>query len=220
MVLRAVLFDLDGTLLDTLDDLADAANHALGRLGLPEHPAAAYKQFVGDGIENLIRRAVPEGRHDATTLAECLRLTREHYAAHWADKTRPYDGVTALLDALTTRRIPMAVLSNKPEEFTRLCVERLLAAWHFELVLGANPTLPRKPDPTGAHRIAQHFRLEPAEIAYLGDTDTDMQTAIAAGMFPVGVLWGFRDAPELLANGARTLIRRPLDLLPFLHRPG
>jgi phosphoglycolate phosphatase len=216
MIFRAVLFDLDGTLLDTLDDLADSANLALRRLELPEHPVEAYKQFVGGGIENLVRRAVPEDRRDAATLAECLKLTRENYAARWAEKTRPYDGIPELLDALAARGIPMAVFSNKPEDFTRLCVERLLAAWHFEMVLGATPALPKKPDPAGAHEIARHFQVALAEVLYLGDTDTDMQTAVAAGMFPVGALWGFRDAEELTANGARVLIERPLDLLPLL----
>ena len=216
MNFRAVLFDLDGTLLDTLDDLADSANLALRRLGLPEHAAEAYKLFVGNGIENLVRRAVPENRRDAATLAECLKLTRENYAARWAEKTRPYEGVPQLLDALTARDMSMAVFSNKPEDFTRLCVERLLATWHFEIVLGATPALPKKPDPAGAHEIARHFQLPPAEVLYLGDTDTDMQTAVAAGMFPVGALWGFRDAKELTASGARVLIERPLDLLPLL----
>jgi phosphoglycolate phosphatase len=216
MTFHAVLFDLDGTLLDTLDDLADSANMALQRLGFPQHPAEAYKRFVGDGIENLVRRAVPAERRDPAVLSECVRLTRENYAARWAEKTRPYDGIAELLDALATRGIRMAVLSNKPDQFTQLCVERLLAGRRFDVVIGASATLPRKPDPAGANLIAERLRLSPAEILYLGDTDTDMQTAVAAGMFPVGVLWGFRDAEELLANGARILIRHPLELLPIL----
>jgi len=213
MSFHAVLFDLDGTLLDTLDDLADSTNLALRRLGLPEQPVEAYKQFIGDGIDNLVRRAVPASRRDSATLAECVNLTREHYAARWAEKTRPYDGIPALLDALTTRGIRMAVFSNKPDEFTQLCVARLLAGWRFAVVLGAGPTLPKKPDPAGARLIAERLQLEPAEIVYVGDTATDMQTAVAAGMFPAGALWGFRTAEELLAHGARMLIQQPLDLL-------
>lgn len=219
MKYHAVLFDLDGTLLDTLDDLADSVNLALRRLGLPEHPAEAYKRFVGDGIENLVRRAVPENQRDPATLAECTNLTREHYAARWAEKTRPYDGVPDLLDTLTARGIRMAVFSNKPDEFTQLCVQRLLAGWHFEIVLGATPTLPRKPDPAGARLIAKQLQLEPADVIYLGDTDTDMQTAVAAGMFPAGALWGFRTADELIAHGARTLIQHPMDLLHIFEHP-
>jgi phosphoglycolate phosphatase len=217
MDFRAVLFDLDGTLLDTLDDLADSTNSALAELGLPSHPAESYKRFVGDGIEALIRRAVPDDRRDPSTLIKCLGLMREQYAARWADKTRPYDGIPELLDALTARGVRMAVFSNKPDEFTRLCVERLLAGWHFEAVLGARRELPRKPDPTGAVQIAQSLQVEAAKVVYLGDTGTDMQTAVAAGMFPVGALWGFRAGDELTAAGARTLIESPADLLPLLE---
>jgi phosphoglycolate phosphatase len=217
MTFRAVLFDLDGTLLDTLDDLADSTNLALRQLGLPEHPVESFKQFIGDGIENLIRRAVPEQRRDAATLAECVALTRQHYSVRWAEKTRPYEGIAELLSTLAARGVCMAVLSNKPHDFTQLCVERLLAGWRFEIVLGAVPTLPKKPDPAGARQIARRLSLEPAEIVYLGDTGTDMQTAVAAGMFPVGALWGFRAADELLANGARVLIQHPLDLLRVLE---
>jgi phosphoglycolate phosphatase len=213
MSFRAVVFDLDGTLLNTLDDLADSANFALRQCGFPEHPAESYKSFVGDGIDNLLRRAVPEDRCDPATLARCVDLTREQYAGCWAEKTRPYEGISGLLDALTVRGIPMAVLSNKPEEFTRLCVERLLAGWHFKVVLGARPSLPRKPDPAGARQIAERLQLEPAEIVYLGDTGTDMQTAVSAGMFPVGALWGFRTAEELIAHGARVLLQNPVELL-------
>jgi phosphoglycolate phosphatase len=215
MTFRAVLFDLDGTLLDTLDDLADSTNLALGRLGLPQHPVESFKQFIGDGIENLIRRAVPEDRRDAATLAECVTLTRQNYSVRWAEKTRPYEGIPELLDALGSRDVPMAVLSNKPHDFTQLCVDRLLAGWRFEVVLGAMPTLPKKPDPTGAWQIAERLSARPAEIVYLGDTGTDMQTAVAAEMFAIGALWGFRDADELRANGACVLIQHPLDLLPI-----
>jgi phosphoglycolate phosphatase len=216
MNIQAVLFDLDGTLLDTLDDLADSTNLALRQLGFPEHPAVAYKRFVGDGIDNLICRALPEERRDAATLAACGKLVRENYAAHWAEKTRPYAGVPELLTALTARGIRMAVFSNKPDEFTQLCVARLLADWRFEIVVGARPGLPKKPDPAGACLIAQQLQLAPAEVLYLGDTDTDMRTAVAAGMFPVGALWGFRTADELLAHGAKMLVEKPLDLLRVL----
>jgi phosphoglycolate phosphatase len=216
MNFRAVLFDLDGTLLDTLDDLADSTNLALRQLGLPPHPVESYKYFVGDGIDNLARRAAPEDRRDRATLDECVKLTRENYSARWAEKTRPYDGIPDLLEALTERGIPMAVFSNKPDEFTQLCVARLLPDWRFDTVLGAVPTRPKKPDPAGALQIAKRLQLDPAAMVYLGDTDTDMQTAVAAGMFPVGALWGFRTAEELRGNGARVLIERPGDLLRIL----
>jgi len=216
MRFHAVLFDLDGTLLDTLEDLADSTNQALRRLGLAEHPLESYKYFIGDGVENLVRRALPPDRADADTMARCAALMREEYARRWADKTRPYPGVAELLDALSARGLPMAVLSNKPDEFARLCVARLLPRWRFQAVLGAGGSLPKKPDPAGALAIAARLGLAPAPILYLGDTNTDMQTAVSAGMFPAGALWGFRPASELLASGARALLERPPDLLPIV----
>ena len=147
---HAVIFDLDGTLLDTLEDLADSANAALRELGFAGHPLESYKIFIGDGIENLIRRALPQERLDPATLAHCHELVRSEYSRRWSDKTGPYPGVPELLDALAARGVPMGVLSNKPHEFTSLCVTRLLPGWHFDAVQGATPALPRKPDPAGA----------------------------------------------------------------------
>jgi phosphoglycolate phosphatase len=216
MAYAAVLFDLDGTLLDTLADLADSGNWALGQLGFAAHPTEAYKYFVGDGVENLVRRAVPAGKADTATVARGAALVREAYAQRWADKTRPYHGIPELLDALAARRVPMAVLSNKPDDFTHLCVERLLPRWPFAAIVGARASLARKPDPAGALHIAEQLGLAPAQVLYLGDTNTDMQTAVAAGMFPVGALWGFRAADELTANGAQRLIASPQELLGLL----
>jgi phosphoglycolate phosphatase len=213
---KAVLFDLDGTLLDTLEDLADSTNAALAELGLPRHPLEAYKHFVGDGLENLVRRAIGCDRLDPILLARGMELTGREYANRWADATRPYAGIPELLDVLTQRRIPMAVLSNKPDEFTCLCVTRLLSGWHFAAIQGAAPGLPRKPDPHGALTIAAGLALAPGEVLYLGDTNTDMQTAVAAGMFPVGALWGFRTADELLATGASALVKSPAEVLHWL----
>jgi len=216
MAYKAVLFDLDGTLLDTLEDLADSMNVVLRRFGFPEHPVEPYKYFVGDGVDNLVLRTLPEAHRDPATVQLCMAAMREEYARRWADKTHPYDGIPELLDALTARGIRMAVLSNKPDDFTKLCVARLLPRWRFGLVAGMRPSGPKKPDPAGARAAAEHFGLRPAEVLYLGDTNTDMQTAVAAGMFPVGALWGFRTADELVANGAKVLIEKPLDLLQLL----
>jgi phosphoglycolate phosphatase len=213
---KAVLFDLDGTLLDTLEDLADATNAALAELGLPGHPLEAYKQFVGDGLENLVRRAMQQERIDEERLARGIELTRREYAGRWAEKTRPYAGIPELLDELRRRGIPMAVFSNKPDEFTRLCVTRLLSNWRFAAVQGATPELPRKPDPRGALAIAAQMGVTSANVLYLGDTNTDMQTAVAAGMFPVGALWGFRTAEELLATGATALVKTPTEVLGWV----
>jgi phosphoglycolate phosphatase len=213
---QAVLFDLDGTLLDTLEDLADSTNAALRRLGYPEHPLAAYRYFIGDGVENLIRRAVPSEHCNADAVDRCAALMREEYGARWAAKTRPFDGIPELLDGLVARGIAMAVFSNKPHEFTRLCVARMLPRWPFQQVVGGQPSLPRKPDPAGALAIARQMGLAPPQFVYLGDTNTDMQTAVAAGMFPLGATWGFRTPDELVRFGAKALLGSPLELLDFL----
>ncbi len=216
MAYRAVLFDIDGTLLDTLEDIASSANGVLGRLGFPQHELEAYKYFVGDGREALAVRILPSSHRDATTIAKVVACIDSEYSHHWADTTHPYEGIPELLEALTVRAIKMAVLSNKPDDSAKLMVSRLLPHWQFELVLGARPSVPRKPDPAAALEIAECLNILPSEFIYLGDTDTDMKTAKAAGMYPIGVLWGFRTADELLASGAKTLIHNPIDLLKIL----
>ena len=213
--LRGILFDMDGTLLDTLEDLADSANHSLARFGLPVHPVEAYRYFVGDGIENLARRVLPEDRRDPQTVGEVAEAVSREYAERWADKTRPYPGIPELLDALSAQKVPMAILSNKPHAFTLAIAEHYFRRWTFAAVFGARDTHPRKPDPSAALEISAAFGLRPAQVLYAGDTNTDMQTARNAGMFPVGVLWGFRDRQELLTSGALSLASRPADLLRY-----
>jgi phosphoglycolate phosphatase len=217
MPFNAILFDLDGTLLDTLEDLADSTNAALAGLGLPEHPVASYKYFVGDGIEKLARRAIGGETIDETQLARGIELARAEYARRWDNKSRPYPGIPELLDRLTERKVPMAVFSNKPHDFTRLCVTKLLASWHFQVIQGATPELPKKPDPRGALEVATKLNVAPPDVLYLGDTNTDMWTAAAAGMYPVGALWGFREADELRAAGAKALVEKPQDVLEVLE---
>lgn len=217
MSYRAVIFDLDGTLLNTIDDLANSMNSVLSRLGFPEHDVETYKSYVGDGIEMLVRRSMPEIlREDASLRGQCVEAMREEYKRRQTETTRPYEGVPELLDGLTARKIRMAVLSNKPDSPTKDLVAELLSLWHFDAVIGESPTTPRKPDSTGALMIAHSIGIPPNEFLYLGDTNIDMQTATAAGMHAVGALWGFRQADELLAGGAKALIQRPEDLLSFV----
>jgi len=213
---RAVIFDLDGTLLDSVDDLADSTNITLRQLGFPEHDREAYKYFVGEGLENLARQALPEDHRDVDTLAKCAALLRDEYGRRWADKTRPYEGVPELLDTLASQGIKMAILSNKPDEFTKVVVAKLLPKWRFENVAGSKPSVPKKPDPTVSLQIAETAGIPPSEFIYLGDTHTDMETANAAHMYAVGALWGFRTADELIKSGAKVLIKRPMDLLELL----
>jgi phosphoglycolate phosphatase len=213
---RAALFDLDGTLLDTLDDLADSMNAALAGLGFPTHPVEPYKQFVGDGVEHLAQRALPgEARNEENVLA-CVAAMREQYAERWAAKTRPYDGVVELLSQLRQRGVRTAVLSNKPDDFTVLMVGHYFADAALEVVRGARPGVPKKPHPAGALAVAETMGLDVSEFLYVGDTNTDMQTATSAGMFAVGVTWGFRSAAELQENGADALIDHPSQLLELL----
>ena len=214
--LAGVLFDLDGTLLDTLEDLADSTNRCLARLGLPPHPPEAYRYFVGDGLGNLARRVLPAERRDPATIEELKELFNRDYSGHWADKTRPYDGIAGLLDGLSARGRPMAILSNKPHAFTVEMVKHFLGAWRFSAVYGARDSHPRKPDPAAALEISEEMQLTPERVLYAGDTGTDMQTARNAGMFAVGVLWGFRPRAELEQNGARILVSRPEELLAYL----
>lgn len=217
MPLQAVLFDLDGTLIDSLLDLANATNRTLAKYGFPAHPVEAYKIFVGDGVRKLVTRALPaERRQDEALLGRCLQTYAEDYGSHWNVATHLYDGVAGLLDGLTARGIRLAVLSNKPEVFTLSCVRAYLAKWKFEVVLGAGGAFPHKPDPAAALEVARRMNLSPSEFLYLGDTATDMQTACNAGMVAVGATWGFRTRGELQTAGARYLIDRPAELLALL----
>jgi len=214
---QAVLFDLDGTLLDTLEDLADAVNAVLASLGLRTHPLDAYRYFVGDGVETLMRRALPaDAAADSELLARAVEMQRAEYRTRWHAKTRPYPGVLELLGELERRDVRMAVLSNKPDPAVAEVMRHFFAKARFEVARGARPGVPVKPDPGSALQVASEMRLRPQDFLYLGDTNTDMRTAIAAGMLPVGALWGFRTEQELRESGAARLIARPLDLLALL----
>lgn len=210
----AILFDLDGTLADTLDDIAASMNWALERNALDPHPPDAYRQLVGEGVRRLVERALPVERQDLH--AAVLEDLRAHYTTHMLDRSAPYPGVPELLDELTRRGLPMAILSNKPETATRWMVERLFPGWPFAAVAGERDGVPHKPDPGGALSIARDLGVPAERVLYLGDTRTDMETAVAAGMFGVGALWGFRDRAELLDHGASAVVEHPRDVLSLI----
>lgn len=216
MPYKAILFDLDGTLLNTLEDLGDAANRVLAARKFPTHTLNEYRYFIGDGTAMLITRALPQGKRNDDTIRACLMAFREDYGRNWKVKTKPYDGIPEMLDELRVRGLKTAVLSNKSHEFTKRCVADLLPNWTFHVVLGHRDAVPLKPAPSGALEVAERLNIPPAQFLYLGDSAVDMKTAIAAGMFPVGVLWGFRPEEELLENGARALIERPSEVLDLL----
>lgn len=207
---KAVLFDLDGTLTDTLADIADAMNRALRLHDLPQWPVEAYRYLVGNGARVLARRCVRERQE----LAEAVRQTYQaYYETHNLVRTRPYDGVPELLAALQARGMRLAVLSNKPDADTKAVVRHFFPAIAFDVVRGQVEGVPVKPDPAGALAVAAEMGIAPGEFLYLGDTSVDMQCALAAGMHPVGAVWGFRTAQELTDSGAEHLAQTPDDLL-------
>jgi len=214
----AVLFDLDGTLLDTLRDIGEACNRVLAERGYPGHPIDTYRYMVGDGARVLWARALPEDQREDSTIDGCLDAYITEYARGWNVHTQPYEGIGDLLDALIERRLKLAVLSNKPHRFTVQCVETFLARWTFHAVRGQSDAFPRKPDPASALDVAGHLGTTPDRMLYVGDTGTDMQTATRAGMVAAGVLWGFRGRAELETNGATEIIGRPLELLALLEK--
>lgn len=218
MIPRAVIFDLDGTLLDTLTDIGDAANRTLVTLGYPPHEPERYRFFVGAGVRVLFARALPDDAADEATITRCAKGFQQQYARNWNQATRPYDGIAEMLDQVLHRDLKMAVLSNKPDGFTRQCVQHYLAAWPLAPVLGQREGIPRKPDPAGVREILDDWRIAPQQCLYLGDSDIDMQTAEAAEVLPIGATWGFRTADELTSSGARYLVHHPTELIALLDR--
>lgn len=226
MRLDALIFDLDGTLADSLTDIAVAMDAALAGFGLAPQPRAAYQRFVGEGAELLVRRAfraavglAPDGDDDAALPAPLPSLVdryRAEYLALGHQHSLPYPGVAQLLDGVVARGRRMAVLSNKRDDFTKHLVAHAFGRWPFVDVRGERDGVPRKPDPTAAWELALALDVLPAHIGFVGDTAVDMGTARNAGMVPIGVLWGFRGADELRAAGAKHLLATPEELLALI----
>jgi len=214
----AVVFDMDGTLLDTIEDISFCLNSVLDKHGYPTHSLDRCRQMVGFGMRVLIKKAVPEEAHDEAITEPLLKEMQACYAEHWNERSRPYNGMDTLLNAIDRLGLKKAILSNKPDRFTRQCADELLAPWSFDIVMGFRENIPAKPDPTGARLIAEELGLPPASILYVGDSGVDMQTAVAAGMYPLGVTWGYRPAEDLVATGARKLVSTPEEIIPLLSR--
>ena len=211
---KAVVFDLDGTLLDTLEDIATSMNNVLHNQGFPIHHAEAYRNFIGNGAVMLIKRSLPAGERTDKMVSECTASFKEEYLRNWNKTTKPYPGIVEALDQLVGKKIKLAILSNKPDSFTKICVDEFLGGHKFHIVLGQRDGVPPKPDPTGAKLVADHLGIKPEHILYIGDSGVDMKTATYAGMYPIGVLWGFRPKEELIRNGAKAVISRPQELVP------
>jgi phosphoglycolate phosphatase len=213
---KAVIFDLDGTLLDTIEDLSNSMNLVLSRAGFPVHDTDAYKYFIGNGLINLVRRSLPEENRNEDMVSRLLFEMKSEYDNNWDKKSHLYEGISELLNELLDKNIKISVLSNKADKFTKKIISKFFSTWKFEVVIGEREGVPRKPDPTSAFEISQMLNIPPSDFLYLGDSGVDMITANCAGMFAVGALWGFRTEKELVENGAKALIKNPLDLLNLL----
>ncbi|SPF33165.1 HAD-superhydrolase, subIA, variant 1 family protein [Candidatus Desulfosporosinus infrequens] len=214
---KGIIFDLDGTLVDSLGDIANAMNNALQRYGFPTHELQAYKNFIGNGLKNLVRETVPKDFRNEEIIIKCFDSMMEEYRDNCTDKTQPYAGIVELLNELATHQMRLAVLSNKVDFLTKKVVKTLLPNWNFEAVIGVSNEIPRKPNPLGALLISRKLEISPENLIYLGDTGVDMQAANSAGMYAVGALWGFRTKEELTSNGAKYLVNYPLELIQMLE---
>lgn len=212
-MIKALLFDLDGTLVNSLEDLKNSTNFALDKMGFPVHETECYKYFVGDGMAKLIERALPEDKKDKETIQNTLKIFLEHYAQHYVDKTVPYDGIVQLLDELTSYKL--AIISNKNQEMATVVVKKLLGD-KFQIVCGKRENYPTKPDPKLTLEIISELGVKPSECVFIGDSGMDMAVAKNAGCIALGVLWGFRKEDELRENGADYIASAPAEILGVL----
>lgn len=210
---KAAIFDLDGTLLDTLADIGNAANDVLSDRGHRTHDLEAYRQFIGDGVATLFKRILPDGASTPEVIADCVSEFGVTYGRRWNENSQLYPGVEDLLSELVQREIPIAILSNKPHDFVGVCVAEFLSAWPFDPVLGQRDGVPRKPDPAGVLEVCEALGVAPKECVYVGDSSVDMLTAKNSGAMAVGVAWGFRPVEELVEYGAARILETPSQLL-------
>ncbi len=215
-MIKAVLFDLDGTLVDSLTDLADGVNHAIAQRGFATHPVEAFKYFVGDGIPKMIERALPENCRDAATVDKIKKDFLEYYSQHYADNTYAYNGMPELVNTLKKQGYIIAVVTNKQQDMADEVVKSLYGNV-FDLIFGKREGIPAKPDPTAALMAMKQLGVKPEECVFIGDSGMDVATAVNSGAVPVGELWGFRDREELLKNGAKYIIEKPQQLLDIIE---
>ncbi len=215
MEIKGLIFDLDGTLLDTLRDLADAANKSLEYFGFPIHPRDAYRYFVGEGLRTLTQRVLPESAGDDDDIEKYMEKFTEIYSSNWNAHTSPYPGIPEMIQSLSDKGMKLAILSNKPHKFTKICVENFFPNHPFVFVFGKRDGVAGKPDPAGALEIAERMELSVGEILYVGDTKTDMLTGNSAGMKTIGVDWGFRDRKELADNKAWKIVSNPQEVVSY-----
>ncbi|MCF8382735.1 MAG: HAD family hydrolase [Chlorobium sp.] len=220
MPFNAVIFDLDGTLLDTLEDVVNTLNAVLEAHHYPTHSLDEGRFLVGHGLRELVRKSLPENTATEPLIDGLLVDLMDHYSRNWNRNSKPYEGIARMLDDLDRRGLKKAILSNKADRFTQLCAAELLAEWSFDTVMGHHDAIPHKPDPAGALLVAEKLGHRPEDILYVGDSGIDMLTASRAGMYPLGVLWGFRPEEELIEFGAKTLVKTPAEITEFLEKRG
>ncbi|MGB5983919.1 MAG: HAD family hydrolase [Desulfobacterales bacterium] len=216
MKFKAVVFDLDGTLLDTLVDIGNGVNRVLETNGFPRHPLESYRYFMGDGPRQLIIRALPPEAQRPEVIEICLKGYLAAYNRQLNQNTELFPQIGPLLDQLTEKGLKLAVLTNKRHELAQACMGQFFGAWSFWPVLGFRDDVPPKPNPAAALEIAQKLALAPEACLFVGDSDVDMATAKAAGMLGAGAVWGYRSSDELRRAGAALLLENPLDLLDAL----
>ncbi len=212
---KAIIFDLDGTLIDSLTDIALCANEVLKEFGFPTHKVEDYKKFVGGGALFLMKNCSPENCSEKE-VHKLFERFKEIYDTTIYSNTKPYNGVYELLDELTKQNYKIGILSNKPHEFTIKYVERFFNKYPIKEIHGQKEDIPKKPDPIGAINIAKAFKLPCEKTLFIGDSDVDMQTAKNANMIAVGVEWGFRTVEELKEHGADYIVKTPIDILSLL----
>lgn len=217
MTYKGIIFDLDGTLADTLTDIASSMNRVLQERGYPVHPVDDYKHLIGRGLENLVTSSLPKDYRLPSITTACLASFIEDYRDNCLVHTHLYPGIESLLFRLQAMGLKLAVFSNKADDLTRIIVKSLMPDISFSKIIGARPDYPKKPDPSGARLISDFLNILPEQMIYMGDSDVDMLTARGAGMFAVGVLWGFRTKEELLLNGADHLLSDPNELMALLE---
>ena len=210
---QAYIFDLDGTLIDSLADIAESINRMLDDRGYPRCAPKDFKQMVGDGMEKLVERALPEAVREEKLILTCVEEYRAHYDTLWNAQTRPYEGINEMLAALKARGVKLGVISNKAHRFTVPMTEHFFGTEIFDHILGQRAEVPRKPDAAGAHEMAAVLGVDVTACAYVGDSGIDMAFAKNSEMLGIGVSWGFRSVEELRKHGARMIVDHPRELL-------
>ena len=215
MKYKGIIFDLDGTLVDSLEDLADAMNQVLESKNFPTHSYEKYQFFIGNGIRVLVSNALPESHKDKALIDECYDSMIAIYSKACAIKTKPYNGISDLINHLKSLNIKLGVFSNKSDELTKEVVSTIFPDC-FEMVVGLTTEELKKPNPTKAIEISTIMGVPIEEMLFVGDSDIDMITATNANILGVGVLWGYRSEEDLLASGAKYILKHPSDLIAIL----